>query len=176
MLRPNENPHHGHEQERGQNCADVVKVQRRHEMQITNFTWAAPSDDLLWSTIYDWDLQTKLEPTTMVRIVDAPAALRAWRPASGVTGTFILAVQDEVAPWNHGGWRVEFSDRTVRVGRSSESPQISIDVRALSQAYYGTPSVSELRAAGRMDVHDERAYMALCDLLAGPPMWMNDSF
>jgi predicted acetyltransferase len=154
----------------------LLGLLRRHEMQIEKFIWEAPSDDLLWSEIYHWDLQTKLEPTTQARIVDVPAALNAWRTQLSAGGAVNLAVHDGSAPWNTATWQVTFGENEVNAVRTHAEPQVSLDIRALSQAYFGTPTVSELRAADRLQVHDEAGFTALRDLLAGPPMWMNDSF
>ena len=154
----------------------LLGLLRRHEMQIDKFTWDAPSDDSLWSTLMHWDLKTRIEPVTQARIVDVPGALSAWKPSRAASGKTILAVKDEAAPWNEGTWQIEFAGGEVKVSRTSENPQISLDIRALSQAYFGTPTVAEIRAADRMTVHDETGYKALVDLFEGPPMWMNDSF
>ena len=154
----------------------LLGLLRRHEMQIEKFAWRAPSDDQLWSTLMHWDLKTTIEPTTQARIVDVPAALCAWRPNSAVAGSVVLAVRDESAPWNQGTWRVEFAVGEVRATRTDDAPHISLDIRALSQAYFGTPTVAEIRAADQMTVHTEAGYKALRDLFEGPPMWMNDSF
>lgn len=154
----------------------LLGLLRRHDMQIEKFFWEAPSDDLLWSALYHWDLKTKLEPTTMGRIVDVAGALRAWKPDPGVEGSLILAVRDKLAPWNEGAWRVAFENGAVAIEKTSGKPQVSLDIRALSQAYFGTPTVPKLRAAEQLQVDNESGYTALRDLLAGPPMWMNDNF
>ncbi len=154
----------------------LLGLLRRHEMQIDKFKWDAPSDDTLWSTLMHWDLKTTIEPVTQARIVDVPAALAAWRPSAGAYGRTILAVKDAAAPWNEGIWSVEFAGGEVAATRTSEVPHISLEIRALSQAYFGTPGVAEIRGAGQMAVHDEAGYNALANLFEGPPMWMNDSF
>jgi len=154
----------------------LLGLLRRHEMQVNKFTWSAPPDDGLWSRDYHWDIETKLGPVTQGRVVDVPAALQAWKPSSSTQGKLILGVQDECAPWNTGPWQIDFSDGHVEVHPTHAQPQISLDIQAFSQAYFGTPTVAELRAWERLHVHDEAGYQALTGLLDGPPMWMNDSF
>ena len=154
----------------------LLGLLRRHEMQIEKFAWEAPSNDLLWSALMHWNLKTKLEPTAMSRIVDVPGALAAWKPAPGATGSVVFDVRDEYAPWNQGVWRAEFSDGRVAVARTSTPAQVSLDIQSLSQAYFGTPTLATVRAAEKITVHDEAGYLALADLLNGPPMWMNDHF
>ena len=156
--------------------AALLGLLRRHEMQVEKFTWSAPPDDGLWSQFYHWDIETKLEPCTQGRVVDVAGALQAWKPSTSAHGHFTLGMQDENAPWNTGTWQVEFEGGQVSVEPTQQEPQVSLDIQALSQAYFGTPTVDELRRNDRLQVHKEAGYTALRDLLAGPPMWMNDSF
>jgi predicted acetyltransferase len=153
----------------------LVGLLRRHEMQIQNFSWSAPDNDRLWLNLPHY-IETKLNPTTQARVVDVPAALRAWRPNGERRGGVTLAVQDEAAPWNTGAWRVEFEGGEVSVRPTQDAPHVSLDIQAFSQAYFGTPTVDAIRAAERLTVHDENGYAALRALLDGPPMWMNDDF
>ncbi len=154
----------------------LLGLLRRHEMQVKKFDWKAPDDDPLWSQFYDWDIETKIRPVTMGRVVDVPAALQAWRPAREARGSVRLAVQDTCAPWNTGTWQVEFAEGEVSVRSTDAAPQVRLDIQALSQGYFGTPTVAALRAADRLTVDDEAGYTALGALLAGPMMWMNDDF
>lgn len=156
--------------------AGMLGLLRRHEMQIEKFSWDAPGDDTLWSQIYHWDIETKIEPAFMGRIVDIPTSLSAWKPAAGSSGSFSIEVRDEYAPWNQGKWRIEFENGVAHCAVSHAKPDISLDIQALSQAYFGTPTVPEIRAAGQLTVHSESGYQAMVDYFSGPPMWTNDGF
>ncbi|HZO90809.1 MAG TPA: GNAT family N-acetyltransferase [Chthonomonadaceae bacterium] len=154
----------------------LLGLLRRHDMQINKFTWHAPEDDTLWQQYYHWDFETKIQPVTMGRVVDVVGALQSWRPDRKAGGVVMLAVQDEHAPWNARTWKVEFAGGEVAVRPAEAAPQVALDIQALSQAYFGTPTLDQLRAADRLAVYDEAGYTALRDLLAGPPMWLNDEF
>lgn len=154
----------------------LLGLLRRHEMQVDKFVWETPGNDLLWSLLYHWDIETKLTPVLMGRVVDVPGAIKALKPPPQTNGSLILSIADECAPWNHGNWCVEFADGKVTAAATLADPQIAMDIQALSQAYFGTPTVSELRAADRLIVRDEAAYHSLATLFDGPPMWMNDHF
>jgi predicted acetyltransferase len=149
---------------------------RRQEMQTEKFSWHAPGDDSLYHQLCHNDVETRLAPMTQGRVVDVAGALAAWRPQQQARGRVDLAVADECAPWNTGTWRIEYEGGRVDVGRTDAEPQISMDIQALSQCYYGTPTVDEVRAADRMSVHDEGGYAALRALFDGPPMWTYDGF
>jgi len=154
----------------------LLGLLRRHEMQVDAFAWSAPSDDSLWHERYHWDVQTRTQPVTSARVVDVAAALSAWKPNAGASGQVTIRVKDDVAAWNTGTWQTDFSEGHSVVRAVTSEPDVSLDIQAFTQAYHGTPGLASLRKAGRLDVHSEAGYEALCRLLDGPPMWMNDSF
>jgi predicted acetyltransferase len=157
----------------------LLGLLRRHDMQIEKFAWNAPSDDTLWLQFYHWDVETKLRSLVMGRIVDVAGAfqaiLRAWKPLQPLDGSLVLAVEDKHASWNAGNWRITLRGETSVVA-TSDTPDVALDIQALSQAYFGTPSLSDLRRADRLTVHNEPGYELLRALLDGPPMWVNDAF
>src|SRR5262249_488389 len=91
----------------------LLGLLRRHEMQAETFRWRAPGDEPLWTHDYCWDIETRLLPVTMGRVVDVPGALQAWKPDPAERGAVTFAVQDECAPWNTGVWKAAFEDGHV---------------------------------------------------------------
>ena len=151
----------------------LLGLLRRHAMQTKQFLWEAPEDDGLWSSGYHKELETWLVPVIQGRVVDVPEALRAWKPALGARGTLTLGIEDGCAPWNRGTWQIEFEQGDVSVRSTQQEAQVRMDIQAFSQAYFGTPTVETLRRQQRLQVEEEAGYLALCHLLAGPPMWSN---
>lgn len=157
--------------------AGLLGLLRRHEMQIEAFRWDAPADDTLWSRLTHWKVEARLRASFMARIVNVAIALEQWKPNANISGEILLEVRDEFAPWNAGVWRVTFAGgRTQAALAPSETPQVRMDVQALSQAYLGVLGLDDLRAADRVEVEDEAGFAALKRLLEGPPMWMNEDF
>ena len=145
---------------------------RRHEMQTRKFSWEAPPDDGLWSQFHHKELETTLATFAQGRVVDVPAALRAWRPHPDARGSFVVSVRDEFAPWNTGRWNVSFESGEVSVSASGQEPAVEMDIQAFTQAFAGVLTPSVLRTQERIVVHDERGLHALGGLVAGPPFWM----
>lgn len=156
-------------------CA-MLGLLKRHEMQVKAFKWTAPEDDTLWSNVMHWDLSTRLEPVVQARIVDIAAAFRALKPSTDISGVVTIAVKDDVATWNNGVWKVVVEAGSVEISRCSCDPDVSCDIQAITQAYYGSPSLDVLRTAETLQVHHPHAYGTLAALLKGPPMWLNDHF
>jgi predicted acetyltransferase len=148
----------------------------RLDMQTRNFEWRAPEDDLLWSALCNYEIETRLWPMTQARVVDVEGALSQWVPDRAAAGRFTMRIADAQADWNDGTWGVEFSDGAVTVARASCEADLAMDIRTLSQAFFGSPTVATLRRAGKLAVADERGYEAFRDCLSGPPMWTNDFF
>lgn len=150
---------------------------RRHDMQTEKFAWRAPDNDPLFHQLCHDDINIKLFPTTQGRVIDVAAAFAAWKPDADVRGSVRISVTDEHAPWNQGIWHIEFENGQTDIRKTDREAQVTLSIQALSQAYYGTPTLDEIREqAHQIEVHDESGYEALRDLLTGPPMWTYDSF
>lgn len=154
----------------------LLGLLRRHEMQTKKLTWNAPENDPLWSQFYHWDIETRLEPCMQGRVVDFAAAIEAWKPDADEKGSVVIALSDPNADWNAGTWRVEFEGGEAQAERTTQEPELSLDIQAMSQAYFGAPALDVMRQADRLLVHDEKGFHAFKTLLRGPVMWMNDGF
>ena len=146
--------------------------------QLSKASVSLAADDPLWSYLMHWDLETKVVPVFMARVVDVPAALAALRPSPGTPeGRAVLALRDEHAPWNEGNWRVEHAGGSITCTPApGATPDLACDIQAFSQAFWGYPSLSWLRRAGRLETWNEPSVQFLDRLLSGPPVWTLDDF
>ena len=151
----------------------LLGLMKRMEMQIDKFVWDAPEDDLLWTQFYHWDVETKLQPFQMSRIVDVKAAFEALKPPIELNGSLTFEVVDETCSWNQGVWKVSFEGGSVSVESTTASAGLKIDLQALTQGYFGSPNIDTLFDAGRIEVHVESALETLAILLDGPTVWTN---
>lgn len=148
-----------------------------HGMTVERFVWDAPQDDPLWSLVFNWPLETKLKPCGMSRIVDVERALASIRPDETARGGVTVEISDESAPWNAGTWRIEAESGRLVVARDERAkPDLSLDIQALTQAYWGTPSLHALRPCERLAVHHESAFALLAALLPPRTAWLYDDF
>ena len=154
----------------------LLGLLRRHEMQTEAFKWSAPDNDPLWSLYYHWDIETKTEPLMQARIVDVETAFADWHPVTQSSGSAVFALHDANCAWNVGTWRVDYEGGRTAIQRTNSVPQISLDIQALSQAFYGAPTLPQLRDAGRVTVHDANGLNALHTLLDGLLPFTNDGF
>ena len=154
----------------------LLGLLKRHDMQVKSFRWNAPDNDQFWSTFYHNDLSTSISTVTQGRVVDVAAALSALKPGLAVSGKVAVGITDTAAPWNTGVWQIGVEAGTVTATQAGSEPDISLDIQAFTQAYYGTPSLAAVREHSGVAVSSERAFALLTDLLDGPPMWLNDHF
>lgn len=83
--------------------------------------------------------------STMVRVVDVEAALRLtrWSPRAG---RIVLRVHDDLLAWNNAAFAITFGERHS-VERSTDAPDLDVDIRALAQLLFGMVTLDEPTAA-----------------------------
>jgi predicted acetyltransferase len=138
-----------------------------------------PMDTLLPQFIMHWDLETKVGPVFMGRVVDAARALEKLKPPVALTGRARIRLTDAHAPWNDGVLEIAMEGGAVRCGPVAAGPGdsgIEIDIQAFSQAFWGMPGLQALRAAGRLLVHSEPDFALLDALLPAAPVYTLDFF
>jgi predicted acetyltransferase len=84
-----------------------------------------------------------------VRVVDVDRALTARRFLAPLD--LVLAVDDELCPWNAGRWRLVVGpDGRAEVTRTDTPADLALDVAALGAAFLGGTRLSTLAGAGRV--------------------------
>lgn len=154
----------------------LLSVLHYYGTQIAKIEWGAPVDDLLPLYVMHWDLKTRIEPLFMGRVVDLKAAFESLHSPAELSGEVILRIDDPHCDWNSGVWAITAEGRRISATRSDRAPGIVADIQALSQAYWGQPALTLLRAGGRVDAQDQSQYALLAAIL--PPMtcYLQDRF
>lgn len=154
----------------------LLSILHYYGTQVEKVRWSAPADDPLPLHVMHWDVKTSVAPLFMGRVVDVRAALEAPRPAPELAGEVVLRVSDPQCDWNDGAWAVTVEAGRVSVERTAAEPGITLDIQALSQAFWGQPSLSRLRNAGRVAVADEAQFQTLSALLPPAVCFLPDFF
>lgn len=154
----------------------LLSVLHYYGTQVEKVHWSAPMDDPLPLHVMHWNLETKVQPLFMGRVVDVRAALEALRPSPELMGRVTLRVSDPQGAWNDGTFAVTWEAGHVTVTSSSDEPGVILDIQALSQAFWGQPSLILLRAAGRLTVRDEKQFQLLSGVLPSAVCFLPDFF
>jgi len=144
--------------------------------QLRKATWTAPVDDALPLHVMHQDLQSLSQPLFMGRLVDIAAAFEKLTPPSTVTGKVVINVDDRHCDWNTGPLAIEAEGGHITVQRTTDEPGITLDIQALSQAFWGQPGLTILRNAGRLAAVDERQFAILSQILPSTICYLQDFF
>ncbi len=152
-----------------------------HAITVRDLVWLTPSAyRALWEHLSRFDLVREvswgvvpvddplphllLEPRMLHatardgilgRVVDVARALPS-RPYED-TGILTFELQDEMAPWNAGRWRLETTGPETKVERTAAAPQVTMPVHTLAMLLFGQISATEAARMGRLDAHDTAA-------------------
>lgn len=154
----------------------LLSVLHYYGVQVEKVSVSAPMDDPLALHLMHWDLETKIKPLFMGRVVDVPAALTALRPETDWAGKIVLQVSDPQCDWNSQTFAVTVDAGHVTAQPSQDTPGVALDIQTLSQAYWGQPSLDRLRAAERLSISDESQYALLSRLLPPRICFFKDFF
>ena len=154
----------------------LLSVMHYYGTQVPKVQFNTPADDPLPLFVMHWDLETKVRPLFMGRIVDVAAAFSALRLDPALAGKIILQVADGQCEWNRQSFAITLEAGHVTASPTTSAPGITLDIQALTQAYWGQPSLGLLRAAGRLTVADEAQYTQLSRLLRPQTCFLNDFF
>lgn len=154
----------------------LLSVLHYYGTQVQKVEYSAPADDPLPLHVMHYDLNTSVSPLFMGRVVDVAPAFAALTPAPSLTGRLALQVSDGSCEWNNQTFALTAEAGQVTAEVTSDAPGVSLDIQALSQAYWGQPSLDLLRAAGRLTVTDEAQYQFLSRLLPPSVCYLQDGF
>ena len=154
----------------------LLSVMHYYGTQVSELEFVGPADDPLPLHVMHHDLTTTVSPLFMGRVVDVAAALSALHPPRGVEGRLNVGVHDPQCEWNNRVFAVALEDGRVAVSPTAAPPGLRLDVQGLTQAYWGQPSLTLIRQAGRLTVGDETQFALLSRLLPPAVTYLQDYF
>jgi predicted acetyltransferase len=183
---------------------NLLRFIANHDSQVERASIYAPHDTSLLDAARDpEEIECKIEPGPMVRLVDVPTAFEALEYPADLDASFTVAVEDSLADWNDATFGVTIADGRAtceRVVDSSDSPDsldssddpddpddpavtggasspdVTTDVSTLSQVYVGYHSVADAEAFGDFDVRDPEAREALAAMFPERGVFLREGF
>lgn len=116
--------------------------------RTVHYEFAAIDEPLLHLASEPNRLGAQAVDALWARIVHVEAALAARRYRTSVD--LVFDVTDSVIPENAGRWRLTGGPAAARCVATGEAADLSCDIRDLSSAYLGGPSLGALATAGRV--------------------------
>lgn len=141
-----------------------------HDSQVGRVrTYETPDASLLDLVGDPGDVEVEVHAGPQVRVVDVPGALEATAVRGDVHDDLVVGVEDPIAPWNDGAFRVEAEAGAVTVEPTDADPHAVVGIGPLSQLVVGYRTAGALAEVGELD-GDPTAIEALGRLFpAGDP-------
>jgi predicted acetyltransferase len=126
---------------------ELLALLAGHSSTADTVTIRTAPDSPLWLLLRERDAEFS-HFMWMLRVVDAPAAVAARGFGTGIGGSVLLNVADDVLPGNAGTWRFTVGGGQGILERAEPARgALTVGARGLSALYAGTP-VHTLRMAG----------------------------
>jgi predicted acetyltransferase len=154
----------------------LLSVLHYYGTQVRRVRFSGPADSPLPLYVMHNDMEAKTEPLFMGRVVDVTAAFTALHPPADLSGRVALKVIDEHAEWNQQTFALNIDAGRITVTTVTEEPGITLDIQTLSQAYWGQPSLAQLRKSDRLSVTEETQYCLLAQVLPSRVCYLQDGF
>jgi len=139
--------------------ATLAGVAINHSM----LSWTEPSNGPFMSTWFTQGVEARLRKPSMFRVLDVPRSLSALKSVG--SGSFRLAIDDEILPANRGPWYVSYSPDRVEV-EPSDTADVQMSIQHYAQALMGEPSFSDLLSYGLVSCSSDQVAKAVHGLLS----------
>ena len=158
---------------------ELLRFCRYHDSQVAAVELYGRPDAGLFDLVTDpRDVSVELRPGPMVRLVDVERSLGVLDYPREVTEAVTLAVDDDLAAWNDGTFRLAVDGGRATCEPVSDAPDdaaVRVGVGALSQLAVGYRSASRLREIGRLEA-DEGTVEALDALFPTEETVLHEGF
>jgi predicted acetyltransferase len=124
--------------------------------RVKSRTSMLPADSPLYLMLLEpRRLRSTFSDGLWLRVVDVRSALEGRGFAAD--GEITIEVADDMCSWNQGRWRIAARDGRAQVERTDRDAELTLDASTLGAAYLGTFTFAQLRNAGRVFAHSEKA-------------------
>lgn len=131
----------------------LLQYAAMHQSLAKEFAWLAPAWDKTYLGFADQSLSPQLRPFMMARCLDARKALAQVAVPEGVqAGSVVLLLTDKVIDRNNHLLKLEVGAEGLSVKSTIDAEEVTMDMGAFTQLYFGAFSATELFEAGRLRV------------------------
>lgn len=120
-------------------------------------TWCEPPQSPFLVNHIDRGVEMMMFRQTMHRVLDVQKAIESLAPITN--GEFTIEITDNVIEDNNGAWQVWFESNKAQATKC-KSGDIKMDIGSFSQAFMGSPNITELAQHGLIDVRSKEALKA----------------
>lgn len=149
----------------------------QHKSEAKRFTWLAEEWDKTYLQFADQSLTGSVQPFMMARCVDARLALEKLPvPDNCPIGSVVLLLNDNVIGRNNHLLKLETAQGSLKMATTMDDEEVTMDMGAFTQLYFGMFSAAELAEAGRIKVNDYSKLAVLDALMPKCRNYINEYF
>ncbi|MCD8199090.1 MAG: GNAT family N-acetyltransferase [Phascolarctobacterium sp.] len=127
----------------------LLQYAAQHKSESTRLTWLAEEWDKSYLYFKDQNLSGELYPFMMARCIDARLALSKLPVPDNIPeDSIVLLLSDNIIERNNHLLKLKTSAGKLDVVSTMDDEEITMDMGAFTQLYFGTFSASELYEAG----------------------------
>ncbi|WP_444347709.1 GNAT family N-acetyltransferase, partial [Phascolarctobacterium succinatutens] len=148
-----------------------------HRSEAQEFCWLAEPWDKTYLSFADQALTGRLQPFMMARCLDARAALSKLPVAEDMSsGSVVMLLTDKMIERNNHLLQLRTSPGKLEAVSTLEQEEVTMDMGAFTQLYFGAFSATELWEAGRIKCSDVRKLQLLDELFPKCRTYNNEYF
>lgn len=136
----------------------------QHKSEAKKISWLAEAWDKTYLHLQRQEQSGSLQPFMMARCINAAQALLAYTPPEPLLASIVMELTDGLLKENNWYFHCQVVMDHVELQPTKLQPDISMDMAAFTQIYFGAFTASELAEAGRIQVHNT-AQLAVLDKL-----------
>ena len=148
----------------------------QHKSEAKRITWLAEPWDKTYLQLPQQAMSGSLQPFMMARCINAAQALLAHRPQEPFLASIVLELTDSLLEENNWQLHCQVVMDHLELSQTKLPPDITMDMGAFTQIYFGTFTATELAEAGRIKVHNAAQLAALDKLFPKCRNYINEYF
>ena len=155
----------------------LLQYASQHQSEAEKFVWLAESWDKTYLYFADQKLSGSVQPFMMARCIDARLALDKLPVGETVPeGCLNLLLTDNIIPGNNHLLQLSVAEGKISSVSTTEPEDVTMDMGAFTQMFFGAFTASELAEAGLIEVANAEKLSVLDNLFPKCRNFINEYF
>ncbi len=155
----------------------LLQFTASHKSEAKTFTWLAEAWDKSYLNFADHNISGSLQPFMMARCLDARLALAKLNvPYNMEENTVVMLLTDSVIGRNNHLLKVKTAPGKLEAVSTLDNEEVTMDMGAFTQLYFGALTATELAEAGKIKVHNAEKLSVLDRLFPKTRNYINEYF
>ena len=155
----------------------LLQFAASHKSEAKTFTWLAEAWDKSYLNFADHNVSGSLQPFMMARCLDARLALAKLNvPYNMEENSVVMLLTDSVIGRNNHLLKVKTAPGKLEAVSTLDNEEVTMDMGAFTQLYFGAFTATELAEAGKIKVHNAEKLSVLDRLFPKTRNYINEYF